>query len=345
MRPEYVRTRLRDVPVLVTGGAGYVGSAAAHLLARSGARVTVFDDLSHGHAWAARGLDMVHGDVRDAAAVQKALSESRAVGVCHFAALASISHSYEAPDAYADVNVRGTRTVVESATAAGVRALAYASTCAIYAPRTDGVALREGDPEAPDSPYARTKGEGEQIVRDADARGDLRTVAFRFFNAAGADREANVGEVHEPETHLIPRALQWALGRAPFAIFGTDYPTPDGTCVRDYVHVVDLAWAHARAIAAMLGGDTNVRGVINLGSGVGTSVRELVRRVGELTSTQRECAVAARRSGDAAVLVASSERARALLGWAPTRDLDGILADALWWERGGALTVTTPSAS
>lgn len=333
MDEDAVGCALRGTPVVVTGGAGYVGSAVAHALARLGARVTVIDTLAAGHAWAAEGLSLIVKDVRDVRGMTAVLRETGARALCHLAALATIPESFERPDEYEDVNVGGTHALLAAARETGVPVFVFASTCAVYAtPSESGARLREGDAEAPLSPYAATKLAAERAVLEADARGELRAAVLRFFNAAGADRVARIGEAHEPETHAVPRVLRWALGRGEFTIFGTDYPTRDGTCVRDYVHTADLAWAHALAAASLLVGREQARGVFNLGSGVGTTVRELVERACALVGTARRPPVGPRREGDAPVLLADITRAQKLLGWQPRRGLDETLADALWWE-------------
>jgi UDP-glucose 4-epimerase len=320
----------------VTGGAGYVGSAVAHLLARLGADVTVVDTLVRGHRWAVGSLSLETIDIRDRGALAS-MFRARGIGaVCHLAALATIPESFADPEGYLDVNHRGTVTLLEAMKEAGVPVLAFASTCAIYATPSDPTApLREGGAENPLSPYAAGKQLAERAIREADSRGDVRAAAFRFFNAAGADRTAGVGEDHEPETHAIPRLVRWALGRGEFAMFGTDYPTRDGTCVRDYVHNEDLAWAHARALAALLAGNDRARQTFNLGSGIGTTVRELVERTCALMNVTIRPTEGPRREGDAPTLLADSSRARDVLGWVPKHDLDSILSDAIWWETHG----------
>lgn len=336
MEPQRVAELLNNVSVVVTGGAGYVGSAVAHRLARLGARVTVVDNLYRGHRWAVGSLPLAQIDVRDTQALTQLLRDVGARAVCHLAALATIPESFSDPALCHDINHRGTCSLLEAMNAAGVRYLAFASTCAIYAaPVRSDEALREGMPEQPLSPYAESKLLAEQAIRKADAEGTLQAVCFRFFNAAGADPDVGIGEDHHPETHAIPRLVRWALGQGEFTVFGSDYPTRDGTCVRDYVHTDDLAWAHAQALARMLEGDPNVRGVFNLGSGVGTTVRELVERTCTLMGIDRRPPVGPRRPGDAPVLLADSTRAREILGWVPRKGLDEILRTAMWWEREG----------
>ncbi|MEI8254064.1 MAG: UDP-glucose 4-epimerase GalE, partial [Deltaproteobacteria bacterium] len=317
---------LRDLPIVVTGGAGYVGSAVAHLLTRLGAKVTVVDTLVRGHLWAVGSLPIETVDIRDRAGLVEVFRARGTRAVCHLAALATIPESFADPDGYMDVNHRGTTELLAAMREAKVPVLAFASTCAIYATPADSTAaLREGGVENPLSPYATGKQLAERAIREADARGEVHASAFRFFNAAGADRVAGVGEVHEPETHAIPRLVRWAMGQGSFAVFGTDYPTRDGTCVRDYVHNEDLAWAHARALAALTTGNDRARSVFNLGSGVGTSVRELVERTCGLMGVTARPTEGPRRDGDAPTLLADSAHAREVLGWIPQHDLDGIL--------------------
>lgn len=329
----WARERLNGTGVLVTGGAGYVGSAVAHYLARAGARVTLFDDLSAGHRHAAQGLPLIVGDVRDEAALCEALRESGATAVCHLAALANIPESFSDPARCDEVNHGGTRALLRAMESRGVRTLAFASTCAVYAAPAPGQVLREGDPEAPASPYASSKQRAERAIHEAVSAGSVRAVCFRFFNAAGADRAAGVGEEHADETHVIPRLLRWARGAGDFALYGDDYPTPDGSCVRDYVHVTDLADAHARALARLLGDPGAPTGVCNLGSTVGTSVHDLVSRVRGLLRCERALTVHPRRAGDTPQLLADTSRAREWLGWRAQRSLSDVLEDALWWEQ------------
>lgn len=332
--PEpWVCERLANVRVLVTGGAGYVGSAVAQHLARAGARVSLFDDLSTGHRHAARGLPLFVGDVRDEEALRRALRESGAQAVCHLAALANIPESFADPERCDAVNHGGTRALLAAMRENDVKALAFASTCAVYAAPAPGAVLCEGDREDPASPYARSKQRAEGAIREAMDASNVRAVCFRFFNAAGADRAAGVGEEHAHETHVIPRLLRWARGKGDFALYGDDYPTRDGSCVRDYVHVTDLADAHARALARLIAEPDAPTGVCNLGSAVGTSVRELVAEVRALLRCARTLAVHPRRDGDTPQLLADTSRARAWFGWQARHSLASVLDDALWWER------------
>lgn len=334
--PPAVLDALRGFSIAVTGGAGYVGSVVSHELARHGARVVVLDDLSAGHAWATKGLAFVSCDVRDAHSVERALRAHEVQAVCHLAAQANIPESYANPTHCNAINLGGTEAVLHAMERVGVSSLAFASTCAVYAPPAPGEILREGDREAPESPYARSKLAAEQAIEAWVRRSGGTAACFRFFNAAGADREAHVGEAHEPETHLIPRVLRWLKGEGSFAIYGDDYPTDDGTCVRDYVHVLDIAAAHAKALALVRHDRTHIRNgfrIFNVGSGVGTTVQSLVERARALVGTSRQALVHPRRDGDAPRLLADPARARQELGWSAQYDLETILRDALWWER------------
>ena len=233
---------MRHRRVVVTGGCGYVGSVVAHRLAEEGAEVLIVDSLVHGHIEAAGALPLAHLDVRNTDEMARVLREFRADSVCHLAALASVPESFEHPAEYEDVNVRGTRSLVDAMCASGVRHVVFASTCAIYdAPADAAHRLREGAPERPSSPYAASKHAAEQVLRNAGPAG-ISALALRLFNVAGADLAAGLGEAHEPETHVVPRLVRWAAGRGHFEIRGSDHETPDGTCVRDYVH---LSMSHA----------------------------------------------------------------------------------------------------
>jgi UDP-glucose 4-epimerase len=309
--------------VLVTGGAGYVGSViAARLLAR-GHDVVVYDDLSRGHAAAVPAAAvLVRGDVRDEKALKAALRHARAEAVVHMAALAEVAESVACPERYASVNVDGTAAVIRAAQAAAVGRLVFSSTAAVYG-EPDRVPIVEDDALAPSSPYGETKLAGERLLRDA-APG-LASVALRYFNACGADGEC--GEDHDPETHLIPLALRAAADGAPFRVFGDDYPTADGTCVRDYVHVADLADAHVLALERL----PHVPAALNLGTGAGDSVLTVLKAVEEVTGRTLRRVAAPRRPGDPPALVASNARARDALGWAPRRTLDDAVRDAWTW--------------
>jgi len=313
--------------VLVTGGAGYIGSVIVARLAARGHDVVVYDDLFRGHAAAVpAGVPLVRGDVRDADAVRAALEDGGCEAVVHMAALAEVAESVERPDWYRSVNQEGTAAVAEAAVAAGAGRLVFSSTAAVYG-APERTPIDEDDALAPANPYGETKLAGERLLRRASERGELAATALRYFNACGADGEA--GEDHDPETHLVPLALRAARDGTPLRVFGDDYPTPDGTCVRDYVHVADLADAHIAALEAL----PEVQGSFNLGTGTGDSVRTVLDAVEQVTGLPLVREVAPRRAGDPPVLVAGNRRAAERLGWRPRRGLTGAVADAWTWMR------------
>ncbi|MFC5148168.1 UDP-glucose 4-epimerase GalE [Streptomyces aureoversilis] len=308
---------------LVTGGAGYVGSVvAAHLLA-AGHAVTVLDDLSTGHRAAVpEGAAFVEGRVQDAGR----WLDSSYDAVLHFAAFSQVGQSVADPEPYWRNNVGGTADLLAAMRDAGVRTLVFSSTAATYG-EPAGVPITEDAPTAPTNPYGATKLAVDHMIGGECAAHGLAAVSLRYFNVAGA--YGPYGERHTPETHLIPLVLQVARGeREAVAVYGDDYPTPDGTCIRDYIHVADLAEAHLRALSAARDGEHLI---CNLGNGNGFSVHEVIETVRKVTGHPVPQVAAPRRAGDPAVLVASAERARETLGWTPRRpDLAGIVADA--WE-------------
>ncbi len=309
--------------VLVVGGAGYVGSVTvAHLLAR-GHEVVVLDDLSTGHAAAVpSGARFVHGRVQDTAT--DALDGCDAV--LHFASLSLVGESFAHPRRYIGDNVAGAVALLAAMEARGVRRLVFSSSAAVYG-APDVPLIDEDQPLAPVNPYGHSKAMVETLLREeARARG-LSVLALRYFNAAGADGPH--GEDHRPETHLVPRLCAHLLGRLPdFAVHGSDFPTADGTAIRDYVHVADLARAHALALEALEPGME----VLNLGTGIGASVREVLTTAARIAGREVAVPTGPRRAGDPPRLVASYRRAQTRLGWAPTRDLAQILCDALAWH-------------
>ncbi len=311
--------------VLVTGGAGYIGSViAARLLTRAHA-VTVYDDLSRGHRAAVpAGAAFVEGDIRDQACVRKALREGHCDAVVHMAALAEVGESVEQPERYHDVNVNGTAAVLAAAVATGAGRLVFSSTAAVYGePRR--VPIDEDDELAPTNPYGASKLAGERLLEQAREAGDLAFTALRYFNACGADGPR--GEDHDPESHLIPLALSAARDGGALRVFGNDYPTPDGTCVRDYVHVADLSDAHVLALEAL----PAVQGAFNLGTGRGDSVKHVLDTVSCVTGLELRHDMAGRRAGDPPALVASGRRAATRLGWRPQRSLEDAVRDAWTW--------------
>jgi len=310
---------------MVTGGAGYIGSVIVRRLLRRGHEVTVYDDLFRGHRDAvAAEATLEQGDVRDSARLTAALAAHRCEAVVHMAALAEVGESVRSPGWYHDVNVGGTAAVIAAAHAAGAGRLVFSSTAAVYG-KPDRVPIDEEDPLRPASPYGAGKLEGERLLGEARARGALSFTALRYFNACGADGPC--GEHHDPESHLVPLALRAARDGGTLQVFGNDYPTPDGTCVRDYVHVADLADAHIAALEAL----PDVQGAFNLGTGTGDSVRAVLDTVRRVTGLDLRARVAARRPGDPPMLVAGNARAGRQLGWRPSRSLEDAVRDAWAW--------------
>jgi UDP-glucose 4-epimerase len=318
------------VRVLVTGGAGYIGSVTAELLLGAGHEVVVLDDLSRGHRDAVPpGARLVVGDVRDAGPVADLLRSARIECVMHFSASSLVGESMARPGQYFGNNVTGIASLLQAMEAAGVVRMIFSSSAAVYGEPRE-VPIAESAAVQPTNPYGESKAIAERMLAWFRRLHGLRYATLRYFNAAGAS--ADRGEDHEPETHLIPLALRVAAGDSPaLPIFGRDYPTPDGTCIRDYIHVCDLAEAHILALDQL---DRLEETTFNLGNGAGYSVLEVVRAVERVT----ECTVvlqdAPRRSGDPARLVASSDRARKVLGWDPQRGtLERIVGDAWRWKR------------
>lgn len=318
--------------VLVTGAAGYIGSHALKALQADGHEVVALDDLRRGHVAALRGIELIRTAIQDRATVERELRDRRVDAVMHFAASCYVGESVEKPLEYYDNNVVGTLRLAEACVAAGVRTFVLSSTAATYG-QPKVVPISEETPRRPVNPYGRSKAIAEDILTDCAAASGLRPIFLRYFNAAGADPDGELGEDHDPETHLIPNALLAAFGRAPgMKIFGDDYDTPDGTCVRDYVHVTDLAQAHVRALDfAANGGSCRA---FNLGSGSGYSVRQVVDTVREVAGREFEVTVEPRRAGDPPTLVAASERARQELGWRPDHENLTTIVETAWrWLR------------
>lgn len=314
--------------ILVTGGAGYVGSHACLTLAQAGFAPVVYDDLSKGHAEFVQWGPLEEGDIRDAARLDAVFAAHRPVAVMHFAARMEVGESMREPELYRSINVDGSRAVVAAARRAGVDKLVFSSTCATFG---DPVRLPidENHPQKPLNPYGATKLAVERELIAVNREG-FRSAILRYFNAAGADPEGRVGEWHEPETHAVPLAIEAALGGPAFRVFGLDYDTRDGTAVRDYVHVLDLADAHVAALRRLLdGGSTEA---FNLGTGEGTTVVELLEAVARVCG-DFEVEAEERRAGDAAVMVADAAKAERLLGWKSSRDLDEIVRSAVAWRR------------
>jgi UDP-glucose-4-epimerase GalE len=317
--------------ILIIGGAGYVGSHCAKAASEMGHEILVFDSLLFGHRDFVRWGELVTGDIRDAAALDALFSTQRIDAVMHLAALAYVGESVKDPGKYYDVNVNGTRTLLDAMVRGGVDKIVFSSSCATYGEPV-GVPISEGMKQNPINPYGFTKLVCERMMDDFGRAYGLRSVRLRYFNAAGADPTAEIGEDHDPETHLIPLVLDAAIGkRADVSVFGTDYPTSDGTAIRDYVHVCDLARAHSLAIGHLLNRGETV--AVNLGNGKGASVREVIDTVRRITGRDVLVRDAPRRLGDPAELVADAKKARETFGWMPERsDLAMIIADAWRWH-------------
>jgi UDP-glucose 4-epimerase/UDP-arabinose 4-epimerase len=322
--------------VLVTGGAGYIGSHTLRALARAGWRPVAFDDLSLGFAEAAKGFELIEGDVRDGPALSRAIEAHGAVAVIHLAGLIEVARSVSRPDLFWDSNVAGTAALLSAMRAHAVPRLVFSSSAAVYG-HVAGAAgekpLTEDLPKAPASPYGDTKLAGERMIAAHCAAFGLTAIALRYFNAAGADPSGELGEAHEPETHLIPLAIDAALGqRGPLTVFGTDFPTPDGTCVRDYIHVSDLAEAHVAALEAPRA--AGAFEPLNVGTGRGWSVLEVIAAVERALGRPVPRALGPRRAGDPPSLVANPARALERLEWRPkSSSLDEIVASAARWHR------------
>jgi UDP-glucose-4-epimerase GalE len=315
--------------VLVVGGAGYIGSHCVRALLERGDEVVVLDDLSTGHPEAV-DCEIVQADVRDASALDRVLATAPFDAALHLAAKALVGESVTRPELYFDVNVGGTSALAHALVRAEVPALVFSSTCAVYGTPTT-TPVREDHPKHPESPYGQSKWMAEQVLQQLSAAGRLATASLRYFNAAGAHPDGTLGESHAPETHLIPLALQARLGdRGPLQVFGRDWPTPDGTCVRDYIHVQDLAGAHLAALDALIRGAGS--GAWNLGTGHGRSVLEVLSAIERQTGAPVPWTEAPRRPGDPAAVWACADRAARDLGWtAQHTSLDDIVRDAWRW--------------
>jgi len=324
--------------VLVTGGAGYIGAHTVKALHERGFFPVVFDDLSLGCREAAQWGTFVHGDIRDAQAVGEAIEAHGVKAVVHFAGLIEVGRSVARPDLFWDVNVGGTIGLLAGMRSRGVERIVFSSSAAVYGQGGRGPleTIPEAAPKAPASPYGDTKLACEWMI-EAECRAyGLSAVALRYFNAAGADPSGLIGEAHDPETHLIPLAIAAGLGRGkPLTVFGEDFDTPDGSCLRDYIHVSDLAAANLAALTVDL--PVGAFEAVNLGTGQGRSVKEVVEVVGRAIGRPVPHSISARRAGDPPSLVADPAKARALLGWTAQRSsLEQIVEDALRWERSPA---------
>ena len=312
--------------ILVVGGAGYIGSHAARALRRAGYEAIIYDSLVNGHRRLTQGFELIEGDIADPTKLIPALK--RVDGVMHFAAAAYVGESVENPRKYFRNNVEGALSLLNATLDAGIRRFVFSSTCAVYGEPAK-VPITEDNPRQPVNPYGTSKLFCEYALEAYDRAYGLRSARLRYFNAAGADESGEIGEMHNPETHLIPLALAATQDGAELKIFGTDYPTPDGTCLRDYIHVNDLAEAHVLALQHLEKGGESI--AVNLGSGSGNSVLEIVQTAESITGRPVRRTVGPRRAGDPPALVADPTRAQQVLGWKASRSLTEIVATAWNW--------------
>jgi len=317
--------------VLVTGGAGYIGSHAAKALARAGYRVVVYDSLVAGHRQAATFGDFVQGDITDTDTLRDTLRTHEIAAVMHFAAFLDVGESVRDPVRYYRNNVVGALSVLEAMTAANVKRFVFSSTCATYGEPIE-TPIAETHAQKPINSYGETKLAVERALPHFARAHGLQSIALRYFNAAGADPDGEIGEDHSPEIHVIPRAIEAAAGGPGLQVFGDDYPTPDGTCLRDYIHVSDLADAHVRALEALV--ETGKSGAYNLGTGHPHSVKEVIGAVEKVTGKKVPWTLGPRREGDPAVLYAAPDKARAELHWTPRFPALQQIVDTAWnWHR------------
>ena len=319
--------------ILVAGGAGYIGSHMVALLVKRGYEVVVADNLRTGHWQAVKGARKMYvGDLRDGAFLHQIFTENKIDGVINFAAFSLVGESVTNPLKYYGNNVEGAVSLLSAMQAHGVDKIVFSSTAAAYG-EPEKQPIEEGDRTEPTNPYGATKLAIENMLKWCDCAYNIRYVALRYFNAAGSDTEAGIGEDHNPESHLIPLVMKTALGqRDHIGIFGEDYPTPDGTCVRDYIHVKDLAEAHLLALEYLEWGGSS--DVFNLGNGAGYSVREIIETARRITGKEIKAVVEPRRGGDPSVLIASNKKAAEVLGWKPVLGMDQIISDAWAWHSG-----------
>ncbi|MEM8720699.1 MAG: UDP-glucose 4-epimerase GalE [Cyanobacteria bacterium P01_G01_bin.39] len=329
--------------ILVTGGAGYIGSHSVLALQQAGYEVIVLDNLVYGHQDLVEkvlGVKLIVGDTCDRSLLRQLFEKHQIDAVMHFAAYAYVGESVTQPAKYYENNVIGTFTLLEAMRSAGVNRFVFSSTCATYG-IPQSVPITEDQPQQPINPYGATKLMVERILQDFDQAYDFRSVCLRYFNAAGADPQGRLGEDHSPETHLIPLVLQTALGqRESISIYGTDYNTPDGSCIRDYLHVMDIAQAHILALEYLMqDGKTDV---FNLGNGSGFSVKEVINTARKITGKTITVEQGDRRPGDPPALVGSGDKARHILGWQPQySDLEDIITHAWQWHQKRHLKVSS----
>jgi UDP-arabinose 4-epimerase len=317
--------------ILITGGAGYIGSHTAKAIKKAGFTPVVYDNLSRGFKELVKFGPLVVGDLHDSAKLAATLTEYKPVACIHFAAFAYVGESVTDPGLYYRNNVLGSLNLIESLLAGGVNKIVFSSTCATYG-QPDVDMISESTPQKPINPYGHSKLMVEQLLKDFDVSHNLKSVALRYFNACGADAEGEIGEMHDPEPHLIPRIIMAAQGRIPHIdVMGTDYPTPDGTAIRDYIHVEDLAQAHVQAMNYLLnGGESDV---FNLGTGKGNSVKQVIEAVRRASNREVPVNYAPRRAGDPAHLVADNSKAKRVLGFEPRYvDIEMSVKMAYHWH-------------
>jgi UDP-arabinose 4-epimerase len=318
--------------VLVTGGAGYIGSHACKALSKAGYRPIAYDNLTFGHEWAAKWGPLERGDILDRSRLDEVLAQYSPIAVMHFAAFTYVGESVVDPGKYYRNNVAGSLTLLEAMRDRNIETIIFSSTCATYG-IPESVPIQEDAPQRPINPYGTSKLMVEQMIQDFAVAHKLKFAMMRYFNASGADPDNQIGEDHNPETHLIPLALDAAAGRRPnLTVFGSDYDTPDGTCVRDYIHVTDLAAAHICALAALQAGRPSA--AYNLGNGLGASVQEVIETTERVTGLPIAVVRGQRRPGDPAKLITDSRKAHEELGWIPAiTDLSQIIATAWAWHQ------------
>ena len=323
---------LKDKVVLVTGGAGYIGSHACKALSDAGYIPITFDNMVYGHTWAVRWGPLEQGDISDRNRLNEVLAAYKPSAIMHFAAYAYVGESVSNPGKYYRNNVAGSLSLLEAARDFGINNFIFSSTCATYG-TPNIVPVNEDHPQNPINPYGASKLMIEQILKDFDVAHGIKSISLRYFNVAGADPGCLIGESHQPETHLIPLVLDAAIGRrSVIQIYGDNYDTPDGTCIRDYIHVSDLANAHVKALKALESGSATT--AYNLGNGKGFSVREVIAAAEAVTGLRVPIEISPRRPGDPAQLIGDASRAKTELGWAPKFEkLDAILATAWRWHQ------------
>ena len=318
--------------ILVTGGAGYIGSHAVRVLKQADFNPVIYDNFSRGHKQAVEGFTVIEGDTSEVEKLRKVMKDYRPAAVMHFAAHSQVGESVEKPALYYENNVRGGLVLLEAARQAGVEYFIFSSSAAVYG-EPDQVPIKEDHPLKPENPYGETKVVFERALKYYGQAYGIKSVSLRYFNAAGAAEGGEIGEDHDPETHLVPLVIKAALGQGKkLKVFGDDYPTDDGTAVRDYIHIDDLARAHLLALEALI--NDKVGTVYNLGNGKGCSVLEVIRAVEKVTGLKVPFEIGPRRAGDPAVLVASAEKAKRELGWSPDHaDLEKIIESAYRWHK------------